>query len=240
MKSQTRFLCRLGAVLCLLTVAAASIARAADEDALCNAAAKAGRGRITVTSDAPCKLTVNGEPQGALAASQPRTVEGGGEKRVIRCASTEVPGAATEEVSLTQGCGSVTFEVAAAWHRFSAAKDGGVRDADSGLSWLAADNGGDVDWAGAGKYCAAKGGRLPSDKELRALHTEGAVRTRCGEFTCMMSHLFHLSGRFFWTSTPFEPDQAVAIGMAGQRPAVQSVKRSMAKDARALCVLPGP
>jgi len=232
----TRSLALLSAALYLIATVSPGNA-SADERDRCSEVAKAGRALVTVTSDANCKLTINGEAKGTLTANQPRDVEAAGGKQVIDCASTEVSGAATQDTLLLGGgCGSMTFEVAQAWHRFTADKGGAVADADTGLRWIQSDNGADIDWNGAKQYCAGKSGRLPTEKELSQLHTGGAVRVKCGEYSCMLSHLFRLSGRFLWSSSPFETDQAIIIGFAGQRPAVQSVKQSVAKDARALCV----
>ncbi len=236
MTTTSRLLGLAGAALCLATITSSRSAQAEERDR-CSEVAKAGHSLITVTSDANCKLTINGESKGTLAANQARDVETGGGKKVFECASSEFPGAVTQDtLSSGGGCGTVTFEVAQTWRRFSAQKNGSVADTDSGLSWMPSDNGADIDWTGAKKYCADKGGRLPTEKEMRELHAGEALRTPCGGYPCKMSNLFHLSARFLWTSSLYEGDQAIIIGMAGQRPAVQSVKLTVTKDARALCV----
>lgn len=224
------------AAVCLAVASSQPAWAQDDEDAACAAAEKKGRALVNFVSDATCKLTVNGEALGVLTANQQRTIEIPPDEQKISCASTEVAGAVAEMEDRLSGCGStVTFEVNDFWRRFTAGKNGTVVDS-AGVTWLQSDNGGDVDWEGAKKFCAGKGGRLPTDGELRQLHSEGKVTTPCGEYPCNMSHLFRLSGRFFWSSVPFEKDQAIVVGLAGYRPAVQSVKTNVSKDARVLCV----
>jgi Protein of unknown function (DUF1566) len=221
-------------VFCLMAVGSARNVSAQEEDP-CEAASKAGQVLLTVQADADCKLTVNDKPQGSLSANQEKTVKVAGGKQVTKCASVKFPGAiAQDEQLIESGCGSVVFEVNALWGRFTAQKNG-VKDTESGLTWAQSDNGKDVDWNGAKQYCTEKGGRLPTQEELRTLHLGDALNTPCGEFPCKVSQHFKLTGRFFWSSSTFEK-QAIAVGLAGARPAVQSVDPSMAKDVRALCV----
>ena len=233
MKSDWRV--AVSSAVVFLAVAAPVRNVSAQEEDPCEAAAKAGQVLLTVQADADCKLTVNGEPQGSLSANQEKTVKVAGGKQVVQCASVKFPGAmAKDEQLIESGCGSVTFEVGALWGRFNAQKDG-VKDAETGLTWAQSDNGKDVDWNGAKQYCSEKGGRLPTQEELRTLHLGDALNTPCGEFPCKVSQHFKLTGRFFWSSSTFE-DQAIVVGLAGARPAVQSTKPAMAKDVRALCV----
>jgi hypothetical protein len=224
------------AVACFVVVASTQPAWAQDDDAACAAAEKAGKALVNFVSDAKCKLTVNGQALGELAANQERAIAIPDNEQKIQCASTEIPGAVAQIEDRLTGCGSsVSLEVADMWRRFTAGKNGMVVDS-AGVTWLQSDNGANIDWEGAKKFCAGKGGRLPTDSELRQLHTEGKVTTPCGEYPCNMSHLFKLTNRFFWSSVPFEKDQAIVVGLAGFRPAVQSVKTNVSQDARALCV----
>jgi hypothetical protein len=228
------------ALFCLVMAAPAQDVWAQEEEDPCEKAANADQVLMTVTSDADCKLTVNGKPQATLTANQEKTVKvpGGGDgKQVLRCASTQVAGAVAEQEDLMSGgCRSYTFEVAKTWSRFTAAKKGFVTDSQTGLSWLQSDNGGDIDWNAAKKFCTDKGGRLPTQEELRELHTSSQALTPCGEYSCNLSHFFKLSGRFFWSSSMFE-DQAITLGFGNPiKPSVMSAKPATAKDVRVLCV----
>jgi hypothetical protein len=224
------------AVLCVIGFAS-SFNVSADEADPCDAAYKAGKARFTVVSDANCKLSVNDQPQGTLAANQEKAVTVAGGKQVIKCASTEVAGAvARDEQQVEAGCGSASFEVASFWHRFAAQKNGTVKDAETGLTWLQSDNGADIDWKGAQQFCAGKGGRLPTKDELKALHSAGKNSAPCGEYPCMVSNLFRLTSRFLWSSTTFGESDAIAVGLAGAGPAAQSVKQTNVSGTRALCV----
>jgi Protein of unknown function (DUF1566) len=234
MRFGKRFVSMSIGVFCLVAAAPARSVSAQEEDP-CEVAAKAGQVLLTVQADADCKLTVNDKPQGSLSANQEKTVKVAGGKPVVKCASVKFPGAVAQDEQLIEsGCGSVTFEVDALWSRFTAQKNG-VEDTETGLTWAQSDNGKDIDWNGAKQYCTEKGGRLPTQEELRTLHLGDALNTPCGEFPCKMSQHFKLTGRFFWSSSTFEK-QAIVVGLAGARPAVQSADPAMAKDVRVLCV----
>ena len=82
---------------------------------------------------------------------------------------------------------------------------GGVlKQTTTGLEWAQADNGSDVTWSAAGKFCADKGPgwRLPSVAELLSLSDKSdKVGTSCGAgFTCKVSPLFRLTGPWAWTN----------------------------------------
>lgn len=219
-------------VLCAAGAVSARNAGAEEPDP-CEAAAKAGQALLEIQSDAACKLTINGQPQGTLVANQERAVRFAGGRQTVQCSNAE-GAVAQEESEILEGCGTVRFEVAAAWGRFKA-QPNGVLDTQTGLIWAKSDSGKPLDWERARQYCEAKSARLPTKDELRNLHTGNALRTPCGEFPCMTSNLFHLTGRFLWTSTPFEND-AIAVGMAGVGPAAQSVNKANSQDVRVLCV----
>lgn len=234
MRLERRFVSISIGVVCLVMAAPGGNVWAQEEDP-CEAAAKAGQVLLTVVSDAECALTVNGKPYGTLSANKEKTITVGTQKQVTRCASVKFPGAVAQDEQLIEsGCGSVTFEVNALWSRFTAQKNG-VKDSETGLTWAQSDNGKDIDWNGAKQYCTEKGGRLPTQEELRTLHLGDALNTPCGEFPCKVSQHFKLTGRFFWSSSTFEK-QVIAVGLAGARPAVQSIDPATAKDVRVLCV----
>tara|TARA_R110002073_G_scaffold58550_4_gene148261 strand:- start:2401 stop:2907 length:507 start_codon:yes stop_codon:yes gene_type:complete len=82
---------------------------------------------------------------------------------------------------------------------------GGVlKQVATGLEWAQADNGSDIAWDAAGKYCADKGNgwRLPSVAELQSLYDKsGSMESGCGTgFTCKVSPLFHLTGPWIWSN----------------------------------------
>jgi len=224
-------------MFCLLLVAPAGASWSQEEEeSRCNKAYEANQVLLTVVSDAECKLTVNDKPYGTLLPNQEKTFNVDTKRQVTRCSSTRFPGAVAQDEQLIQrGCGSVRFEVDTIWRRFTAQKNGGVHDTETGLTWAQSDNSKDIDWNGAKQYCAEKGGRLPTQEELRTLHLGDASYTPCGEFPCKVSQQFKLTGRFFWSSSTFE-DQAIVVGLAGASPAVQSVKPATTKDARVLCI----
>ena len=84
---------------------------------------------------------------------------------------------------------------------------GGVlKQVATGLEWAQADNGTDINWVAASRFCAEKGDgwRLPSVAELQSLYDKtGSMESSCGTgFTCKVSPLFRLTGPWAWTNEP--------------------------------------
>jgi len=86
--------------------------------------------------------------------------------------------------------------------------NGVLRDTSTGLEWAQKDNGSDIDWKKAMRYCNGlkldgRDWRLPTQEELLAIYkddlTEGGAR--CGSYDCRVSPRFNLSSWWFWTST---------------------------------------
>lgn len=74
----------------------------------------------------------------------------------------------------------------------------------TGLGWAQSDNGSDIDWAAAGRFCASKGSgwRLPSIAELQSIYDKSSrIDINCGPgFTCKVSPLFRLTGPWAWSN----------------------------------------
>lgn len=87
---------------------------------------------------------------------------------------------------------------------------GGVlKQVATDAEWAQSDNGSDIAWNEAGKFCAGKGEgwRLPSVAELLSLYDKsGNSDTSCGPgFTCKVSLLFHLTGPWAWSNEASNP-----------------------------------
>jgi hypothetical protein len=82
------------------------------------------------------------------------------------------------------------------------ARDGGVvRDVKTGLDWAQSDNGSNISWSDATRYCAAKGSgwRLGSPTELEGIF-DTLQSTPCGTQTCNVSSKFTLTDSWFWSN----------------------------------------
>jgi len=133
--------------------------------------------------------------------------------------------------------------------RWVAGEAGVVEDRQTGLQWTRQDNGSDLDWDAARRYCLSKrqGWRLPEIEELASLYRKpvaGADHTgpdgvACGGSICRVASLFRLGDSWFWSSTVVGPDGSDGTELAwglqlsnGAR--TQSVM--VAGFGRALCV----
>lgn len=234
---RSKNVCRMLLIGTLVCPAALRAQEGAVDDR-CASVAQIGQVIATVSSDAPCKLSVNGEALGTLAANKPQEFMVPGEEQSYECTAPDGKEAVREVRLVASGCSTIDFVVADLWKRFKEEKNGTVRDTQTGILWKASDNGGDTDWESARKYCEAAKARLPTRDELKAIHDEsGALYSSCGDAVCRVSQKLKLSGRFFWSGTPFGEDQMFMVGMSGDRPTVQSVVSITAKDVRALCVV---
>lgn len=116
---------------------------------------------------------------------------------------------------------------------------GGVlKQVVTGLEWAQSDNGSDIDWNNAGKYCSGKGSgwRLPSVAELRSLYDRSAkVNTNCGSgFSCRVSPLFRLTGPWDWSNEANNSLSSWFVTLTNGTPNTYSVSDPAKK--RALCV----
>jgi Protein of unknown function (DUF1566) len=111
-----------------------------------------------------------------------------------------------------------------------------------GLMWAAKDNGKDINWANAKKYCADyRGGgytdwRLPTQNELEGLY-DGTknYKADCG-FDVHLTKLIHLTCFFVWASNKFESEAASVYLGADYNADTFMVKQSTVKNYRVLPV----
>lgn len=152
--------------------------------------------------------------------------------------------------------GYLPFAVLAFWscvsagaQRWSESGRGVVTDDATGLQWTQRDNGSNMNWAEAKRYCdslALAGGhwRLPGIEELAALYTDGrGGTTSCGSrngkrFTCKASPLFGLTLPRFWSATtaPDSQDGIAQYWAVDMRDGVQLSGSIYIGDGRAVCV----
>lgn len=123
------------------------------------------------------------------------------------------------------------------WMGMGEPQAGVMRDGRTGLEWSVADNGDDIAWEAAQRWCASRGPawRLPSAAELEALHDpSGQAVARCGSARCKVSARFQLSEAFFWSADGHGSAEAWSVGLgAGRR---EALPKERADAQRALCV----
>lgn len=115
--------------------------------------------------------------------------------------------------------------------------DGTVRDINTGLAWAASDNGADIDWFDAGRYCEAMGAgwQLPSSTELVGLYDDtGSISRACGESTCKVTPLLLVTAGFHWTRMQDSDTRAWVVDLSNG--ARQSMAVINPFHIRALCV----
>ena len=129
--------------------------------------------------------------------------------------------------------------------RWVSVEKGVVEDTRSGLQWMAADNGADINWNDAKSWCIAKRfrWRLPTLPELLSIYLgpdAGSGSVACGQATCHAYVEFKLSGSWFWSATPVGADAYDGIEMAWGVQLVNGAKTqsvmALSEGSRALCV----
>ncbi len=79
--------------------------------------------------------------------------------------------------------------------------NGFLLDTRTGLEWTQSDNGSNINWNDANRYCQGKGMRLPSIDELEGIYDRpGSGTTQCGSWTCKVSPLFRLTTPWPWSA----------------------------------------
>jgi hypothetical protein len=124
-----------------------------------------------------------------------------------------------------------------AGQRFVDNGDGTVTDAKTGLIWADSDNGSDINWKDAKKYCACKGNgwELPAVAQLQGLvDASGKYWQECADVTCKVTSLIRLSGWFFWSSEANGSSEAWAVSLFDG--VVYPSAVDLAYYGRALCV----
>lgn len=126
--------------------------------------------------------------------------------------------------------------------RFEAFTDGTVRDHQTGLTWAAKDNGGDIDWAGAKSHCQllGSGWELPTADELVGIYlpdgsTDAASAQDCiGKLTCKLTPLINVTGLTPWAQEANGDAEAWYVYLSdGQK---YSYDVTDTEGRRALCV----
>lgn len=105
--------------------------------------------------------------------------------------------------------------------RFRMVDDSIVIDANTGLMWSIKDNGSDIDWYGASKFCADFSAgeytdwRIPTLKELETLYTEG-ISNKDGYF---IADPFQITECCMWSSYDTMGGRLVFSFKSGKKPA---------------------
>lgn len=125
--------------------------------------------------------------------------------------------------------------------RFIARADGTVLDKYTNLMWAAMDNGEDVNWQAASRYCEnyRAGGytdwRMPTRDELAGLYdSEKGYKASQRNYEVHLTDLIQLSASFVWTSETGDNFSADFFGFG--KGAVSSIDQGNTNDFRALPV----
>lgn len=193
---------------------------------LFSAGVLAQQSTLIIRSDAACALTVNGMPQGQVAAGTAKAVPVGGGEQLVECVAAG--GTKAEEIlEVFPGAQKVVQIKLARKTELSVTGEGTVvADAKSGLYWLRKDNGRDIDWYGAKSYCS---GISPGSWSLPTMaQLQGLVGN---------TELFLSDGTFFWSS---ESDGSSEAGRLVPLIWLPDFVIDKARNARALCVRRSP
>lgn len=122
--------------------------------------------------------------------------------------------------------------------RYVALGDGSVRDNETGLLWADKDNGGDIDWPDAMRFCEAMGPGwgLPSAEDLMRIYdAQRQVHQECiGQLHCAITPLISLTGLTPWTRQANGESEAWYVYLADGKPYAYASGNTQGK--RALCV----
>lgn len=223
----------------------------------------ANKATIVVSVDAPCMLWVGGKPTVKLGAGESAELSVMPVEQQIICQSTAQPSVKASQIrkldaksrvfvalELAPGLAAAKAVPTATTdqppavsdyqERWTASGVGALRDSSTGLKWSQDDNGKDIDWKSAGKYCSTldlggTGWRLPSADELKAIYdASGPPKASCRVGKCGASTQMRLSSYLFWAADPNGEYEAWSVSLGGGQRASYPTIYSL--DARALCV----
>ena len=138
---------------------------------------------------------------------------------------------------------SICFSANSVVVRWTLVNDTTLLDVRSKLEWTRSDNGHDIDWHRAGRFCNGLPGRwrLPTAAELLAIYDGTAmVGASCGGARCRVTGPFELTGSWFWSADSVGDDGSdgneLAWGVLLDNGARTKTVKELGDGSRALCV----
>jgi hypothetical protein len=106
--------------------------------------------------------------------------------------------------------------------------------------WALSDNGSDINWNDATRYCASRGSgwRLPSVNEMQSSYQSGRSAP-CGsymgrEYTCRVASKSLLTGQVYWSNEQQDSSEAWVVALYDGSRVINSVRDGGGR--RALCI----
>jgi polyisoprenoid-binding protein YceI len=126
--------------------------------------------------------------------------------------------------------------------RWALLNDAAIVDTQTELEWTRIDNGHDISWPNAQRFCHELGRnwRLPTVDELSSIYdAKMPIGVRCGENRCRVPELFDLTGTWFWSADSVGNDGSDGAELAWGLLMVNGVHtksvKALADGSRALC-----
>ncbi len=198
-----------------------------------------GQAMLDIRTDTECSLLVNGSPYGQLAPAVPISVQVGAGVQWVEC--TAPAGLVRREVNIVTSGVTLVDLRPSLLTRYVLNSDGTISDTLTGLQWTERDNGTDISWVEADRYCrelalADGGWRLPTVAELEQIYDQsGTLTSPCEDLGCNVSPHLRLSGTWYWSSDLSEEDTALSWYLAFHEAGRGSASLSSGNDGRVLC-----
>ena len=132
-------------------------------------AAAAKMSLLIVKTDTQCELSINGKAQGVLKVESAKSLLQAQGKQIIICTSN---GKRVERTEILKAGASMTVQLELrVEERFEQVAEG-INDNAQKIIWTKSDNGSNIGWEGAKKYCAdlGQGWKLASGENLLSLY----------------------------------------------------------------------
>ncbi len=195
---------------------------------------------LIVKTDTQCALSINGKAQGILKVGSAKSLLRAQGKQVIICASN---GKRVEQTEILKEGASMTVQLELrADERFERVADG-IKDNAQKIVWAQSDNGENIGWEGAKKYCAdlGKGWKLASGENLLSLYDASGKFEHTLDFNGTPYALKPATTLIKFTGGGFWSDEVNEYGVWGVNLAT-GTRYTFTFDAvnftRALCVRP--
>ena len=216
----------------------AQLTRAQQQAAKVLADAAAKKATLVIKTDMTCQLSINGEERGQLDASATKRLPVDPGEQRIEC--VDYDRRVEQSVTVEAGRQAVVQLALSPPDRFERVPEG-VKDNEQNLIWAESDNGSDINWNDATRYCSGLGSgwTLPSSAALLSMYDASGkypVPYVSGTSYTVKpaTPLIKITGLWYWANEQNGSSEAWYVGLPNGDRSADSFDDALKH--RALCV----
>ena len=197
----------------------AQLKRAQQQAAKVLADAAAKKATLVIKTDMTCQLSINGEERGQLDASATKRLPVDPGEQRIEC--VDYDRRVEQSVTVEAGRQAVVQLALSPPDRFERVPEG-VKDNEQNLIWAESDNGSDINWNDATRYCSGLGSgwTLPSSAALLSMYDASGkypvpyvYNNGTTDNPKPATPLIKITGLWYWTNEQDGASEAWNVGL---------------------------